>query len=138
MHHNAPFPSHLNAYADFAERFWYWRGASGRQYIHSIYNPRTCPPLPSGVFIAVERSGDVRHAIAVGLFRNMFDPDTMQLSAPAATADELHVHLLARQPAEAEAMARDLAAAMSADLTPAQAVRSGESARFLPAKARAA
>jgi hypothetical protein len=30
MHHNAPFPSYLNAYADFAGRFWYWRGASGR------------------------------------------------------------------------------------------------------------
>jgi hypothetical protein len=139
MHQNAPFPSHLNAYADFAGRFWYWRGQSGRHYIHSVYTPKTCPPLPSGVFIAVERLGDVRRAIAVGLFRDMFDPDTMQLSALAAReADELHVHLLARRSAEAEAVARDLAAMMRADLVPAQIVRTAEPARLSPAKARAA
>jgi hypothetical protein len=133
MHHNSPFPSHLNAYADFAGRFWYWRGASGRQYIHSIYTPRTCPPLPSGVFIAVERKGDVRRSIAVGVFRDMFDPDTMQLLAPAAReADELHVHLLARKPDDAEAVARDLTAAMS------EAVGAAKPVPLSPAKARAA
>src|ERR671918_767962 len=105
MHQNAPFPSHLNAYADFADRFWYWQGASGRQYIHSVYTPKTCPPLPGGIFIAVRRLGDVRRALAIGLFRDIFDPDTMQLGSCAArTADELHVHLLARKPADAEAI----------------------------------
>lgn len=139
MHPNAPFPSYLNAYADFADRFWYWRGASARQYIHSVYTPRTCPPLPSGVFIAVERFGDVRRAIAVGLFRDMFDPHSMQLSAPAArAADELHVHLLARKPADAEAVARDLAAAMRANHASAPTICNLEPARLSPAKARAA
>ena len=117
---NTPLPSYLNAYADFADRFWYWRGASGRQYIHSVYTPRTCPPLPSGVFIAVKRSGDVRRAVAVGLFRHIFDSGSMQLAAPVArAADELHVHLLARKPADAEAVLRDLAAAVQVDLASA-------------------
>ena len=139
MHHSAPFPSHLNAYADFADRFWYWRGASGRQYIHSVYAPKACPPLPSGVFIAVQRLGDVRRALAVGLFRDIFDPDNMQLSASASVgADELHVHLLARKPAEAEAVARDLAAAMRSDFACAQGIGNLAPALISPAKARAA
>ena len=127
---NAPMSTHLNAYADLADRFWYWRGASGRQYIHSVYTPRTCPPLPSGVFIAVRRLNDVRHAVAVGLFRDIFDSGSMQLAAPdTRAADELHVHLLARNPADAEAVLRDLAAAVQADLA---------SALLSPLKARAA
>lgn len=127
---NAPFSSHLDAHAELADRFWYWRGASGRQYIHSVYTPRTCPPLPSGVFIAVRRLNDVRHAVAVGLFRDIFDSGSMQLAAPdTRAADELHVHLLARNPADAEAVLRDLAAAVQADLA---------STVLPPLKARAA
>jgi hypothetical protein len=81
----------------------------------------------------------VRRAIAVGLFRDMFDQGTMQLIAPSVRdADELHVHLLARKPDEAEAVARDLAAAIGSDLASAQAVRTVEPAPLSPAKARAA
>jgi hypothetical protein len=139
MHHGSPFPSYLNAYADFADRFWYWRGASGRQYIHSVYTPKNCPPLPSGVFIAVKRLGDVRSAIAVGLFRDIFDERTMQLVSPIArTGDELHVHLLARRPIEAEAVAGDLAAALHAHLAASQTICSPEAALLSPPKARAA
>lgn len=138
MHHNSPFPSYLNAYADFADRFWYWRGKSGRQYIHSVYTPKSCPPLPSGCFIAVQRRGDVRRAMAVGLFNGMFDPVTMELNLPAAqAADELHVHLLARNPADAETVVSDLIAGIDADLSLPQAAFEAHHA-LLSSKARAA
>ena len=35
------------------ERFWYWRGASGQPYIHSIYAPDLCPPVAGAVFVVV-------------------------------------------------------------------------------------
>jgi hypothetical protein len=114
MHQNAPLPSHLNAYADFADRFWYWHGASGRQYIHSVYKPRTCPLLPGGVFLAVKREGDVRRALAVGLFADFWEEGGSDLAAFARAADEIHVHLLARGPEDAQAVARDLASAVAA------------------------
>lgn len=114
MHHNnSPLPSHLNAYADFAGRFWYWRGASGQQYIHSVFKPRQCPPLPGGVYIAVKRSGDHRQALAVGLFLEFWnDSGRLSLRSLPSSADEIHVHLLAPSPDGARAVADDLKAAM--------------------------
>jgi hypothetical protein len=114
MHHNnSPLPSHLNAYADFADRFWYWRGVSGRQYIHSVYKPRQCPPLPGGVYIAVKRSGDHRLALAIGLFSDFWNDGVgLSLRSLPSSADEIHVHLLARSPEGACAVAADLRAAM--------------------------
>jgi hypothetical protein len=135
---NAPLPSHLNAYADFADRFWYWHGASGRQYIHSVYKPKTCPPLPGGVFLAVKREGDVRRALAVGLFADFWEEDGAELQPFARGADEIHVHLLARGPLDAEAVARDLASAMAAAAAPAEASGHRIRVAFSIAKARAA
>jgi hypothetical protein len=137
MHHNAPLPSHLNAYADFADRFWYWRGVSGRQYIHSVYKPKTCPPLPGGVFLAVKREGDDRRALAVGLFADFWERDGPGLLPFAQAADEIHVHLLARSPGDALAVARDLISAVSAAENPSHAA-GDRAAPFSIAKARAA
>jgi hypothetical protein len=137
MHQNAPLPSHLNAYADFADRFWYWHGASGRQYIHSVYQPKTCPPLPGGVFLAVKREGDDRRALAVGLFADFWEPGGSDLSPFAQAADEIHVHLLARSPEDAQAVARDLMSAVTAAEKPARAA-GDRAAPFSIAKARAA
>ena len=92
-------------------RFCYWYGASGRRYIHSIYPAGSCPPLPGAVFIAVKRTGTLRTALATGRFSVFWD-----LGAAcdlARGADELHVHLLAHDDAEAEAIAADLAQALT-------------------------
>lgn len=92
------------------ERFWYWRGASGQSYIHSIYTPDLCPPVAGAVFVIVSNSGGVRTAAAIGRFGadGLWPENT-----PARQRDdEVHVHLLARGETAAEGVLRDLAAAM--------------------------
>jgi hypothetical protein len=92
------------------ERFWYWRGASGQSYIHSIYAPDLCPPVAGAVFVIVRRAGGVRTALSIG----RFGADGLNPAAilKAAVGDEVHVHLLARDGEPAERVLRDLAATL--------------------------
>jgi hypothetical protein len=93
-------------------RFWYWRGASGRKYIHTVYAATGCPPLPGAVFVAVKRGGAQRTVLALGL-----------IGAGAGIpeirgCDEMHVHLLSRSPVEAEAVVADLRRGLAAIALP--------------------
>jgi hypothetical protein len=92
------------------ERFWYWRGASGQSYIHSIYAPDLCPPVAGAVFVIVAKSFGARTAVAIG----RFGADGLIPAATAAPApgEEIHVHLLARDGEAAERVLRDLAATL--------------------------
>ena len=98
---------------DLLERFWFWRGASGANYIHSVYAPDHCPPLPGAVYVGVKRTSGMRIAMSVGRFSSFYGemPDF-------GDCNEVHVHLLARKPGAAEEVHRDLCAAMDADLAP--------------------
>lgn len=98
----------------FAARFWYWRGASGREYIHSVFGPDACPPLPGAVYVAVRRRGERRQALAVGLFSEFWNADDGFHLAHVG-ADEIHVHLLARDAPAARQAAADLVAAIASD-----------------------
>jgi hypothetical protein len=91
------------------ERFWYWRGVSGKKYIHSIYAADACPPLPGAIYVAVRRIGHMRTAIAVGRFSPFWDGAFTEFTG--MDADEIHVHLLARDNAAANAVLKDLKAA---------------------------
>ena len=99
------FPSHSGD----NERFWYWRGVSGKKYIHSIYAADACPPLPGAIYVAVRRIGHLRTAIAVGRFSPFWDGAFSQFAG--VDADEIHVHLLARDNSAANAVLSDLKAA---------------------------
>jgi hypothetical protein len=97
---------------DFAHRFVYWQGASGRRYIHSVYAAGACPPLPGAVYVAVARgAGGERRPLAIGRFAAI---EALNLACPSGgegldAADEVHVHLLAETDAECERILRDLA-----------------------------
>jgi hypothetical protein len=91
------------------ERFWYWRGVSGKKYIHSIYAADACPPLPGAIYVAVRRIGHLRTAIAVGRFSPFWDGAFTEFAG--VDADEIHVHLLARDNAAADTVLGDLNAA---------------------------
>jgi hypothetical protein len=94
-----------------SERFWYWQGSSGQKYIHSVYEPDNCPPLPGAVYVGVRRQGSIRTAVCVGRFLPLWElPKTMDSNL--AGLDELHVHLLARGPGEAEQVLADLTLAL--------------------------
>ncbi|MEQ1520341.1 MAG: hypothetical protein ABL936_03640 [Aestuariivirga sp.] len=91
------------------ERFWYWRGRSGKKYIHSIYAADACPPLPGAIYVAVRRIGNLRTVTAMGRFSPFWDGTSSELAG--VDADEIHVHLLARDDAAANAVLNDLQAA---------------------------
>ena len=95
-------------------RCWYWRGVSGRHYIHSVYRPATCPPFPGAVYVAVKRNGDLRQALAVGSFSDFWTASAGIQIIDTRCADEIHVHLLARSPAAIMAVIADIQAAMNA------------------------
>jgi hypothetical protein len=98
---------------DLLERFWHWRGASGQNYIHSVYQPDNCPPLPGAIYVGVKRMGSVRVAVNVGRFAAFWDGVMPCAISPGfRECDEVHVHLLARSAEAAESVRRDLAAAM--------------------------
>ena len=88
------------------ERFWYWRGASGKKYIHSVYAASACPPLPGAVYVAVRRIGQLRTVTAMGRFSPFWDGTSSELAA--VDADGIHVHLLARDDVAANAVLDDL------------------------------
>lgn len=95
------------------ERFWYWRGASGQRYIHSIYARDLCPQVPLAVFVLVRSSGGVRRAVAVGRFDAAGMMSLPAMAAGPRDEEEIHVHLLAREEEGAERVLRDLQAAMA-------------------------
>lgn len=99
-----------------SERFWYWRGASGQSYIHSIYRWALCPKVAGAVYLVVRKSGDRRQVISVGRFAS---DGTLPAGLPLDNAgDEIHVHLLARDAGSAERICRDLRHAFEADGSP--------------------
>jgi hypothetical protein len=91
------------------ERFWYWQGASGRRYIHTVYAACACPPLSGAVFVAVKRIGALRVVLDMGLLAA-----GGELRVPRG-CDEIHVHLLSGSRAEAEAILADLKAGLAAE-----------------------
>ena len=101
------------------ERFWYWRGASGRSLIHSIYPVHACPPLPGAVYVVVRREGGERHAEAVGRFPSTIEewPDGRFHISKHDLGDEIHVHLLARDDRSADEIQRDLCLALEQPVT---------------------
>lgn len=100
--------------SDLGERFWYWRGASGRSYIHSIYHRELCPVVPGAVFVIVSVEGGSRRATSAGRFSSNAGANTAALVA--APEEEIHVHLLARDELGASLVLRDLLTAMDSVL----------------------
>jgi hypothetical protein len=117
--HGSPVTIDLPSEPGLQERFWYWQGASGRRYIHSVYGPDNCPPLPGAIYVAVRRQGRLRVALSVGRFTPFWDGTVMSLEAHHVArwgADEIHVHLLAASVRDAEDVLADLRDAMVSDV----------------------
>lgn len=97
------------------DRFWYWCGASGERYIHTIYRAGLCPPIAGAVFIRVGVQDGQRQALSVG----RFGADGSMPLCPGDADVEIHVHLLARGDEAAEQVRRDLDSAMNPPSRPA-------------------
>jgi len=98
----------------FRDRFWYWRGKSGTRYIHSIYSPDACPPLPGAIYVTVQKLANGRRAaLEVGRFcddwdyvQGLIDDHNVGFSK----IDEIHVHLLANSSDDADEVVKDITA----------------------------
>ncbi len=102
----------------FKDRFWYWRGASGQKYIHSVYGVEDCPPLPGAIYVAVRRQGNLRTVMALGRFTPFWDNVVSGRSLErlrAAGVNEMHVHLLAKSADQSSAIQQDLEMALLED-----------------------
>jgi hypothetical protein len=109
--HGTPITADLPSDPDFKDRFWYWTGASGRKYIHSVYGLDECPPLPGAIYVAVSREGPLRLVVGLGRFTPFWDGHLGERDLSALRrqgVDEIHVHLLAKSPEVAEAILEDL------------------------------
>jgi hypothetical protein len=95
----------------FKDRFWYWRGASGKKYIHSVYELDDCPPLPGAIYVAVRRQGNLRTVMALGRFMPFWDNVVTGRSLDrlyASGVTEIHVHLLAKSADQCDDILADL------------------------------
>ena len=107
----------LAALADQAlsPRFRSWRGASGRRYIVSVYDPATCPAYCDAVLIAAAARPEGRRRplalLDTGAFPEPILARARASPPPIAERLEFHLHLLAASPAERGAALDDLSAA---------------------------
>jgi hypothetical protein len=104
-----------------ASRFHFWRGASGRRYVCSVFPPERVPAYERTIVLFVRNNGEV-----VGVAAGLADRSAV------AEADAVHVHLAKDGEALAAAF-RDL----SALIAPAKPAPM-RVARILPFQSRAA
>jgi hypothetical protein len=91
---------------------WWWQGATGNWYIHSIFAFATSVPFDSANYIFVRREYDGRRsALYIGQSNKFFQrlPKHEKLEAARQLGvNELHVHLLAKSDPERFSIETDL------------------------------
>jgi hypothetical protein len=96
-------------------RFHFWTGASGKRYVHTVYSIFDCPTLEDANYILVRRANkSARTVLAIGRLCNnapALNLAEIRQHASALGADEVHIHLLAGSPQEAQAVEHDLISA---------------------------
>ena len=97
------------------EHFHFWRGASGRRYVHTDYDLFDCPEVPAANFLLVERDASGRRSVlAIGHLKNQaasLNLAELRHRAARLGANEVHVHLLAPSAQERRTVELDLRAA---------------------------
>ena len=101
--------------AAFAQAFHYWRGASGRRYLHSVYSLVGCPALPRANYILVRRFDDgTRVALSFGQTKDeavSLNLAHLRHEGAKCGANEVHIHLLAENSDERALVEADLVGA---------------------------
>lgn len=92
--------------------FQFWTGASGVNYVHSVFDLIECPPFDTANYVLVKRHvGGQRTVMAIG--RAVQSSPTLNLAeirqrGAQLGANEVHVHLLAGGLAEGKRIEADL------------------------------
>lgn len=80
-------------------RVHFWRGASGKRYVHTVHSLLSCPRLPRATYVLVREEDDgQRSALRIG--RTSSDCGSINLAevrrrGAQLGATEVHVHLIA-------------------------------------------
>ncbi len=100
--------------------FQFWRGVSGRRYVHTIYDLVTCPRLPACTYVLVRRDASgKRHPLRIGtVSAQAWSLNLAEIRHRAAQlgANEVHAHLIASDAATRSRIAADLQAGQFAEL----------------------
>lgn len=100
--------------AKLAEPFYFWSGASGQRYVHSVHSLIECPDVPASNYILVHRNHDgQRTVLAVGQATN--EAPSLNLAeirrrGARLGANEVHVHLLAKSAVDRSIIELDILA----------------------------
>ena len=112
---DAAVADQASAFAEGAQRLHFWRGASGRGYVHTVFGLTACPALPAANYVLVRRDARGRpQALRIGRVAHAapsLNLAELRYLGASLAADEVHVHLLAADRGEALAIEHDLAAA---------------------------
>ena len=117
----APEPVALGVQQDLPARLHFWRGASARRYVHTVYSLIECPPLPSAVYLLVRRDKEGQRQV-LHIDSGRSDAPTLNLArvrqrAAQLGANEVHVHFLAVDQAHRNLIVCDLRAAQFGELS---------------------
>lgn len=100
-------------------RFEFWKGSSGRRYVHSAFSLVGCPEVPSAVYVLLGcDAGGQRSVLRIA--RVEHEAPSLNLAeirhrGARLGASEVHVHFLARCESQRRQIERDLRAAHCAD-----------------------
>ncbi|MEZ5844782.1 MAG: hypothetical protein R3D27_13750 [Hyphomicrobiaceae bacterium] len=94
----------------------FWTGASGRRYVHSVFDAVSCPELPAANYVLVRRGrGGEPAVLKVGVVEHYapaLNRAELRHRAARLGAGEIHLHLLADRPSARAAVRIDLAAGL--------------------------
>jgi hypothetical protein len=104
---NGPMPGYAGSLeaarnADLADRFHFWRGASGHRYACTRFARTSLPNYEDAVALFVRRRGGETTVVGIGLL-------SARPAIPFDT-DEVHVHLVQGGPVALESALKDLSA----------------------------
>jgi hypothetical protein len=100
--------------------FHFWSGASGKRYVHTVYDLLDCPRLPASSYVLVKRAPSGRRdAVRIGqLNAEAWSLNLAEVRHRAAQlgANEVHVHLIATDRLARNSIAADLQIGQFAEL----------------------
>jgi hypothetical protein len=111
---SVPEPVALGVAQDLPARLHFWRGASGRRYVHTVYSLIECPVLPKASYLLVHRDhAGRREVLHIGCGHS--DAPSLNLArirqrGATLGANEVHVYFLAETEEQRRLVVCDLRA----------------------------
>jgi hypothetical protein len=117
----APEPVALGLPQDLPGRLHFWRGASGKRYVHHVYSLIECPPLPRALYLLVQRGKDGRRRV-LHISRGESEAPTLNLArvrqrGAQLGANEVHVNFIADDETQSQLVMCDLRAGQFGELS---------------------